>query len=337
MPGQTGSMPTGLEHRPERGSGRGRHRRRGPAPGGHERQPRLRVPRRRRGHDAAPSAATRRPAGWWSAPRSPTATGRTSAAGTWTSAAAVLTEWVAGAGRAARPGSRRSAAIAGGLPQAARRALQPGGRRRGPGGGGARGAAVRCPCSGCPGSAILRLAEADGRTGVREGFPDRGYTDEGRLVPRDQPGALVEGAEAIAANAVEMAAGRRGPVAVRARRLPGSGRGRLARCGPHSSRRGTTCGPGSADAVGLVHRGWVVHRILWTTCGQRARRCGRCTPICGRAGRRPKMVGTTSELLLCRGPGRRVEISSPQPARVAGDRMNTAGPIRWGDPPEVVR
>ena len=61
------------------------------------------------------------------------------------------------------------------------------------------------PVLGLPGSAILRLAEAAGRTGVREGFPDRGYTDDGRLVPRDQPGALVEGAEAIAANAVAMA------------------------------------------------------------------------------------------------------------------------------------
>jgi UPF0271 protein len=61
------------------------------------------------------------------------------------------------------------------------------------------------PVLGLPGAAILRLAEADGRTGVREGFPDRGYTEDGRLVPRDQPGALVEGADAIAANAVEMA------------------------------------------------------------------------------------------------------------------------------------
>jgi UPF0271 protein len=61
------------------------------------------------------------------------------------------------------------------------------------------------PVLGLPGSAILRLAEAGGRTGVREGFPDRGYTEDGRLVPRDQPGALVEGADAIAANAVEMA------------------------------------------------------------------------------------------------------------------------------------
>ena len=63
------------------------------------------------------------------------------------------------------------------------------------------------PVLGLPGSAILRLAEAAGRTGVREGFPDRGYTAAGRLVPRDQPGALVEGAEAIAANAVRMAPG----------------------------------------------------------------------------------------------------------------------------------
>jgi len=61
------------------------------------------------------------------------------------------------------------------------------------------------PVLGLPGSAILRLAGADGRTGVREGFPDRGYTDNGRLVPRDQPGALVKGADAIAANAVQMA------------------------------------------------------------------------------------------------------------------------------------
>jgi UPF0271 protein len=61
------------------------------------------------------------------------------------------------------------------------------------------------PVLGLPGSAILRLAEQAGRVGVREGFPDRGYTAEGRLVPRDQPGALVEGAPDIAANAVEMA------------------------------------------------------------------------------------------------------------------------------------
>ena len=61
------------------------------------------------------------------------------------------------------------------------------------------------PVLGLPGSAILRLARVAGRAGIHEGFPDRGYTDDGRLMPRDQPGALVEGADAIAANAVRMA------------------------------------------------------------------------------------------------------------------------------------
>ncbi len=63
------------------------------------------------------------------------------------------------------------------------------------------------PVLGLPTSAILRLAESADRVCVREGFPDRGYTSEGTLVPRDQPGALVEGVPAIAANAVEMARG----------------------------------------------------------------------------------------------------------------------------------
>lgn len=61
------------------------------------------------------------------------------------------------------------------------------------------------PVLGLPGSAILELAEAAGRVAVREGFPDRHYTDAGRLVPRDQPGALVGSPEAIAGNAVVMA------------------------------------------------------------------------------------------------------------------------------------
>jgi UPF0271 protein len=64
------------------------------------------------------------------------------------------------------------------------------------------------PVLGLPRSAIVRLAEGHGRATVREGFPDRGYTDEGRLVPRDQPGALVRGPEAVAANALAMAASR---------------------------------------------------------------------------------------------------------------------------------
>ena len=61
------------------------------------------------------------------------------------------------------------------------------------------------PVLGLPGGVLLELAAADGRTTWREGFPDRGYTPEGRLVPRDQPGALVEGVDTVARRAVELA------------------------------------------------------------------------------------------------------------------------------------
>ncbi|MET3960296.1 UPF0271 protein [Marmoricola sp. OAE513] len=62
------------------------------------------------------------------------------------------------------------------------------------------------PVLGLPGSVVLGLAVAAGRDAVGEGFPDRGYTDDGRLLPRDQPGALVEEAADVAANAVRLAA-----------------------------------------------------------------------------------------------------------------------------------
>jgi UPF0271 protein len=62
------------------------------------------------------------------------------------------------------------------------------------------------PVLGMPGSVLLDLAAARGR-GVRlEGFPDRGYADDGRLLPRDAPGALVTDPEAVALRAVELAA-----------------------------------------------------------------------------------------------------------------------------------
>jgi UPF0271 protein len=61
------------------------------------------------------------------------------------------------------------------------------------------------PVLGLPGSAILAQAAAAGRVVVPEGFPDRGYTPEGRLLPRDRPGALVEDPDNVAANAVRLA------------------------------------------------------------------------------------------------------------------------------------
>jgi 5-oxoprolinase (ATP-hydrolysing) subunit A len=63
----------------------------------------------------------------------------------------------------------------------------------------------RLPVLGLPGAVLLELADASGRRCVPEGFPDRGYTAEGRLVPRDQPGALVVDPEVVAANAVALA------------------------------------------------------------------------------------------------------------------------------------
>jgi UPF0271 protein len=61
------------------------------------------------------------------------------------------------------------------------------------------------PVLGLPAGALLRLAEAVGRVVHREGFPDRGYTPEGTLVPRGEPGALVEDPAEIAARAVRLA------------------------------------------------------------------------------------------------------------------------------------
>ena len=54
------------------------------------------------------------------------------------------------------------------------------------------------PVLGLPGGVFVRLAAAAGRQVFLEGFPDRGYTEDGRLVPRDQPGALVTDGEHIA-------------------------------------------------------------------------------------------------------------------------------------------
>ncbi|MBS45449.1 MAG: hypothetical protein CMH83_20215 [Nocardioides sp.] len=60
------------------------------------------------------------------------------------------------------------------------------------------------PVLGMPG-ASLDLAAARGRTVLLEGFPDRGYGADGRLLPRGEPGALLEDADEIAAAAVALA------------------------------------------------------------------------------------------------------------------------------------
>jgi UPF0271 protein len=61
------------------------------------------------------------------------------------------------------------------------------------------------PVLGMPG-VFLTAAAAAGRAVFHEGFPDRGYTAEGRLVPRSEPGALVEDEAELVAQARALAA-----------------------------------------------------------------------------------------------------------------------------------
>ena len=56
------------------------------------------------------------------------------------------------------------------------------------------------------GGVLLEQARAAGRAVFHEGFPDRGYGADGRLVPRSEPGALVEDEDAIVAQALRLAA-----------------------------------------------------------------------------------------------------------------------------------
>ncbi|MBF4161933.1 LamB/YcsF family protein [Nocardioides acrostichi] len=60
------------------------------------------------------------------------------------------------------------------------------------------------PVLGLPGSLLLRYADDAGLRGVREAFADRGYTGEGRLVPRSQPGALLDDAADVARRVVRL-------------------------------------------------------------------------------------------------------------------------------------
>jgi 5-oxoprolinase (ATP-hydrolysing) subunit A len=61
------------------------------------------------------------------------------------------------------------------------------------------------PVLGFPGSRLLALAAASGRGVFEEGFPDRGYTADGHLVPRGEPGALIEDEAVMVAQAVALA------------------------------------------------------------------------------------------------------------------------------------
>ncbi|MDG2307717.1 MAG: LamB/YcsF family protein [Candidatus Binatia bacterium] len=60
---------------------------------------------------------------------------------------------------------------------------------------------------GLAGSASLTAARARGLVAVAEGFVDRGYQVDGALIPRSEPGALIEEPEAAAVRAVALARG----------------------------------------------------------------------------------------------------------------------------------
>jgi UPF0271 protein len=49
-----------------------------------------------------------------------------------------------------------------------------------------------------PGSQLIEQAAAAGLVTAAEGFADRGYTEDGRLVPRSEPGAILDETDAVA-------------------------------------------------------------------------------------------------------------------------------------------
>ena len=61
------------------------------------------------------------------------------------------------------------------------------------------------PLMGLPGARVLALAREAGLATIEEGFADRAYTPEGRLVPRSQPGAVIHDPDEAARRAVALA------------------------------------------------------------------------------------------------------------------------------------
>ncbi len=61
---------------------------------------------------------------------------------------------------------------------------------------------------GLPGSALFTAAEASGLRTVAECFADRAYRADGSLVPRTEPGAVIEDVDTVVARAVRMAVAR---------------------------------------------------------------------------------------------------------------------------------
>jgi 5-oxoprolinase (ATP-hydrolysing) subunit A len=63
----------------------------------------------------------------------------------------------------------------------------------------------RLPLLGLPGSVLLQLADEAGIPTVTEGYPDRRYTEAGRLVARSEPGSVLSDPTEVSAQAVRLA------------------------------------------------------------------------------------------------------------------------------------
>ena len=64
--------------------------------------------------------------------------------------------------------------------------------------------AAPLPLMGLPRSVSLTVAQEEGIDVLREGFVDRAYTPEGRLVARTQPGAVLDDPAAVTAQALRL-------------------------------------------------------------------------------------------------------------------------------------
>ncbi len=64
--------------------------------------------------------------------------------------------------------------------------------------------ALRLPVLGQPGGQVEALCRAAGVRFVAEGFADRRYQEDGRLVPRGEPGAILDDPEEIAAQVLRL-------------------------------------------------------------------------------------------------------------------------------------
>jgi UPF0271 protein len=62
------------------------------------------------------------------------------------------------------------------------------------------------PLVGLSGSVLLAIAADAGLPTVHEVFPDRGYDTQGRLLPRNRPGAVIDAPDAVADRAFLLAA-----------------------------------------------------------------------------------------------------------------------------------